>query len=122
MVREGLIIGAYSTEPEFGKHIIREGATIFFDKSDVEGLTEWAEQLKGKVLFLVDDHEGVLKAMAKLLEGKGVKVHTFEKATDALDNMSKIDPDVVLTDINMPGMNGIEFTQKLRVMFPKSTE
>jgi two-component system invasion response regulator UvrY len=74
-------------------------------------------------VFFVDDHEIVRHAVAQLINGiKGVKVIAeASNGREALDVMEsgKINPDVVLMDLTMPVMDGLEATRKLRYRFPK---
>lgn len=65
-------------------------------------------------VLIVDDNVLNVELAAFLLDQAGVKV---ESALDALEAMAKIpvfQPDLVLMDIQMPGMNGLELTQRLK--------
>lgn len=59
-----------------------------------------------------DDHSvrGVLEAMVKEL---GYNVHVYEKAEEALAAFDKGSPDVVITDVRMPGMSGLDLTRAI---------
>ena len=46
----------------------------------------------------------------------GMTAETASEGNDALEKMSRFNPDVILTDINMPGLDGFGFLQKLREM------
>jgi len=45
---------------------------------------------------------------------------TFSSCEDAIKKAVKLDPDVILMDIELPGMNGIEGTKKLKAMLPNT--
>jgi two-component system, OmpR family, KDP operon response regulator KdpE len=70
-------------------------------------------QLKTTVL-VVDDEPHVLAAVAVALEGRGYEVRTAPNGSMAIDSVSAERPDVVLLDLAMRGMDGIEVTRRLR--------
>lgn len=65
-------------------------------------------------VFLVDDDSALRKAMCQTLELAGLDVTTFPSATLALEALSADFDGVVITDIRMPGMDGLEFFERLR--------
>jgi two-component system response regulator NreC len=71
-------------------------------------------------VFLVDDHVIVRSGLRILLESKSniVIVGEAENGVKALELIPKLDPHVVLLDISMPGLNGIEVTKRLKASFP----
>lgn len=64
-------------------------------------------------ILTVDDDREVLNALSKSLTRVGHNVAFFENASDAFEFYKKNKFDVVITDIQMPGMNGVEFITKL---------
>lgn len=67
-------------------------------------------------VLLVDDHTVVregLKALIDAQSGMHV-VGEAENAVAALEQAARLDPDVVVTDVSMPGLNGAQLTAKLR--------
>lgn len=66
-------------------------------------------------VLLVDDHELVRTGIRKILdEVKGIKVvGETETGEDAVQFCRKDEPDVVLMDMNMPGIGGLEATKKI---------
>lgn len=64
--------------------------------------------------LVVDDIEEVRQAYGWFLRGCGMEVFHAENGAVALDAAARIMPDVVVTDIEMPVMNGLDFCQQLR--------
>jgi CheY-like chemotaxis protein len=72
-------------------------------------------------LLLVDDHMAVRQAFAFALKSEvGIEV-VGEAGTGpaALEEIRRLRPDLVLMDINLPGMSGIEATRKIRAEYPQ---
>ncbi len=78
-------------------------------------------QSKDIRLFLVDDHQVICDALASLLgEFDGfVVVGTASNGQQALNKMDQLRPDIVIMDIAMPVMNGLEALQRLKSLFPE---
>jgi len=73
--------------------------------------------VKGRIL-IVDDEEGLREALAEKLRASEHEVETADSAESGIGRVSKFDPHVVLTDLRMPGMSGLELTAKLRETKP----
>lgn len=69
--------------------------------------------MKYKILVVDDDkdHRGFLKG---LLAAEGFAVATAERAAEALSASSKSRPDLIVSDVAMPGMSGVTFCRKLK--------
>ncbi|MEK9136277.1 MAG: hybrid sensor histidine kinase/response regulator, partial [Bacteroidota bacterium] len=65
-------------------------------------------------VLVVDDDERIRRFETGLLEAQGYTVITAQDGTAALRGMEDRVPDVVLLDVNMPGMNGIEVCRKIK--------
>lgn len=66
----------------------------------------------GKTVLIVDDSNTMRKIVSRALRQAGIDFSTILEAGDgqeALDVLSANDVDVILSDINMPNMNGLEF-------------
>ncbi len=70
--------------------------------------------MTGRRVVLADDLCTVLSAIAKLLEGSFEIVGQANDGISALQAILRLDPDVAILDISMPGMSGIEVAQELR--------
>jgi CheY-like chemotaxis protein len=69
-------------------------------------------------VLVVDDDPVVGKSFNRVLSQKGYVVITAANAQEALSKVQEGEYDVVFTDIKMPGMNGIELTERLRIERP----
>src|SRR5439155_8279430 len=69
---------------------------------------------------IVDDEDSVREALTEIIEisGEFVCAGTYKDASDALAGIPKAHADVVLMDIRMPGMSGIECTRKIKSLLP----
>lgn len=68
-----------------------------------------------KLILLIDDSITILMSIQHTLENSGYKVSTAQDGDDGLNQIScGLRPDLIITDINMPRMSGIEFIQKAR--------
>jgi DNA-binding NtrC family response regulator len=69
----------------------------------------------GRIL-VVDDEVNARTALAELLRDEGYEVETAADAFKALGKLETFAPDVVLSDLKMPGMDGIELVRKIQAM------
>ncbi len=65
-------------------------------------------------LLMVDDEEDFLLPSSKALERRGFEVHMARDGTTALQMLKKISFDVILLDVKMPGMDGIDVFRKIK--------
>jgi DNA-binding NarL/FixJ family response regulator len=65
-------------------------------------------------LLVVDDEPNLLRAVAACLEGEGYDVQTARSGGEALVRVAEAMPDLIITDIRMPGMDGYALARQLR--------
>ncbi len=65
-------------------------------------------------VLIVDDDEEQLQTLTEALTGEGYQTQTAADGLDALETLDQFEPDVILTDLNMPRMDGLEFLAELR--------
>jgi len=68
----------------------------------------------GSKILLVDDEEDIREILGISLADMGYEVLTAENGADGLRIFNEAQPSIVLTDIKMPGMDGIELLQKIK--------
>ena len=73
-----------------------------------------------KKIIIVDDHPMMRKGLASTLEMEpGLEISAqLERAEDAIDTIEKVKPDLIIVDISLPGMNGIELVKNLNFQYP----
>ena len=71
-------------------------------------------QLPSESILIVDDVPTNLKLVTVLLSRLGYQVHTASTAEEALEIAQRIRPRLVLADILLPGMDGLEMTRRLK--------
>jgi two-component system, NtrC family, response regulator AtoC len=70
-------------------------------------------------LLIVDDEVNARTALAELLRDEGYAVETAADGFKALPKLDEFDPELVLTDLKMPGLDGIELMRKARERDPE---
>jgi DNA-binding NarL/FixJ family response regulator len=75
--------------------------------------------MKRTRIILADDHILILEAIKKMLEPEFEVVGTFADGLALLQGAQKLDPDVVVLDVHMPQMNGLNAGQRLKQIMPK---
>jgi len=76
-----------------------------------------SRQGQKRLVYAVDDSTMMLKLYMKKLHKLGFHPVTFQRPEEAIGVIRKSKPDLVLTDLNMPGVNGLQLTQVLRKQF-----
>ncbi len=69
---------------------------------------------KHQTLFLIDDEDIWLETMQTVLNGETYNVITADSGIKALDKLAKVKPDLILSDVRMPVMNGFELFDKIK--------
>ncbi|MFN3479683.1 MAG: sigma-54-dependent transcriptional regulator [Thermodesulfovibrionales bacterium] len=73
---------------------------------------------KNKIL-VVDDQRTVCYSLQRFLQSEGYNVHTATSGEDALSVLNDIKPDLVIMDVRMPEMDGIEVLRKIKESHPQ---
>ncbi len=71
-----------------------------------------------KHIFVIDDERNIRDLIRKYLEKEGFSVTTFESAQNVVNEITRLKPDLLVLDIMMPGIDGLELCREIR----KNTE
>lgn len=71
--------------------------------------------MEGKTVLVVDDEADLREALSTALSGAGATVLEAKDGEEGYEIAQREHPDVILMDINMPGMSGHDVVQKLRI-------
>jgi two-component system nitrogen regulation response regulator GlnG len=69
-------------------------------------------------VWVVDDDQSVRWVLEKALQQAGMTSRSFERAEHLLEAIAHSEPDVLITDVRMPGMSGLTLLEKLRTTCP----
>ena len=69
---------------------------------------------KAKSILVVDDNEDIRGLLSLVLQKEGYEVHAAEDGTAALQQTNEIKPDLILLDVMMPGLSGLEVLSTIR--------
>jgi two-component system, NtrC family, nitrogen regulation response regulator GlnG len=70
-------------------------------------------------IWVIDDDSSIRWVLEKALQQAGMEVTSFESADSALDSLASSKPDAIITDIRMPGMDGLEFLNIINEQHPE---
>ncbi|MCC7373701.1 MAG: sigma-54-dependent Fis family transcriptional regulator [Verrucomicrobiales bacterium] len=65
-------------------------------------------------LLIIDDEVDIQRSFRRLLEGQDIEVHTASSGEEALDRLPGLAPDLVIMDVRMGGMSGLETLRRIR--------
>jgi two-component system nitrogen regulation response regulator NtrX len=91
---------------------LRQNENIKLKTSPVSG-----RLLMARTILIVDDEVSILKSLEGILSDEGFDVYCVESGAKALEKMEEVIPDLVLLDIWMPGMDGIETLVKIKELY-----
>jgi CheY-like chemotaxis protein len=70
--------------------------------------------ITGRTVLIVDDSMLIRHTLCRFLEERGVRVETATNGVEALQILSTVTPDVIVTDISMPQMTGSELITEIK--------
>ena len=75
----------------------------------------WAGKRRDRIL-IVDDDKDARELIGSVLAEAGYAVEVAEDGYVAIEKLSAVPPDLVLTDLRMPGLNGVDLAQRIRAL------
>ena len=105
---------AVVTEPVASAAPLDSVATPAMHSATVTPIRRATVEARIPIVLVVDDSLTVRKITSRLLEREGYKALTAKDGLDALQILSDVNPDVILLDIEMPRMDGFEFTRTIK--------
>ena len=111
-------LGAYQclSKPLQGRKLFSSlGLSLNIELSQSNSNNHERIQMPAPTILAVDDNEANLKLVTVLLEDMGIKVIAADSGPQALLELEQHDIDMIFMDIQMPGMNGLEATQLIRL-------
>ncbi len=74
--------------------------------------------MKGIKVLLVDDEEAFVNTLANRLKMRDLKVETVYDGEQALSAVENKEPDIMILDLKMPGLHGMDVLRKIRKAYP----
>lgn len=70
-------------------------------------------------IWIIDDDDSIRFVLQRALENDGMQVTSFSSANNVLEKLNNGEPDAVITDVRMPGMDGLELLSRLSELYPE---
>ena len=74
-----------------------------------------------KTILIVDDDGGVCRELSFLLSGEGYQILQANNGLEALDALQKCPIDLMISDIYMPGMDGLDLVPQVKLKYPQTS-
>jgi CheY-like chemotaxis protein len=103
--------------------IVIQASDQFFEKSSSAQIRKARAKASGEdcpSILIVDDESRLADTMTEILNISGFCAFTAYEGSEALKLAEEIQPDYLLTDVVMPGMNGVELAIAVRKMRPET--
>lgn len=83
-------------------------------------MTETSPFVAAPLIIAVDDEPNILTALKRSLRSTGAEFMGFNSAAQALEHLPDLDPALIISDMRMPGMDGVEFLSKAKKIHPRT--
>jgi len=82
--------------------------------TDLAGLQDLGLQVNRRKILILDDEEAFRTVLAGIFENEGYSAHAMESKLEACNWVIANRPELIISDINSPGMNGFEFLKWMK--------
>ncbi|WXL26226.1 nitrogen regulation protein NR(I) [Ectopseudomonas mendocina] len=72
-----------------------------------------------ETVWIVDDDRSIRWVLEKALQQEGMTTQSFDSADGVLNRLSRQQPDVIISDIRMPGASGLDLLARIRELYPR---
>jgi two-component system nitrogen regulation response regulator GlnG len=72
-----------------------------------------------ETVWIVDDDRSIRWVLEKALQQEGMTTQSFDSADGVLSRLSRQQPDVIISDIRMPGASGLDLLARIRELYPR---
>jgi two-component system nitrogen regulation response regulator GlnG len=83
-----------------------------------DGWAEHRAMIKKDIVWVIDDDQSIRWVLDKALEKAGLAVQCFDSAQDIAELLERRQPDVIVTDIRMPGVSGLKLLSDINARAP----
>jgi CheY-like chemotaxis protein len=77
------------------------------------------ERSSGRLVYVVDDEVNISSTLAAIIKTKGHDARHFTHPLEALEAARSLAPDLLIADVSMPGMNGVELAIQVSQLCPE---
>jgi DNA-binding NtrC family response regulator len=88
--------------------------TVSGEKVDLFG------KLKEMKMLLIDDDEWIRDSLSLFFEGEGCHLVAVETAEEGMEELQGKDYDIIIVDYRLPGMDGLEFLERIKESHPNA--
>ena len=74
---------------------------------------------RSETVWIVDDDRSIRWVLEKALQQEGMTTQSFDSADGVLGRLSRQQPDVIISDIRMPGASGLDLLARIRELYPR---
>ena len=70
-------------------------------------------------IFVIDDEQNVCLTISEALQAEGFEVYCYQNPVEGLQDVSQKNPDLIITDLLMPGLDGLKLIQRVKSFNPE---
>ena len=85
---------------------------------EILAMMDLFSKLKKKKILLIDDDEWIRNSMILFFETEGCQLLALETAEEAIEALEQQHYDVIITDYRLPGMDGLQFLNRIQSLYP----